>query len=228
MTLQDMHLHTRFSDGKNTPLEMAEAAAEAGVGIICFTDHVRRSSDWLDTYINEIKDLQKKFYSNMIINIGVETKIIDWQGHMDCPELPEYPHVERVAAIHRIPDGHGSFIARTEIAGKLEESRTAWMRAIEGIIYNYEINRIAHPFSLLDELMINKDDIRWWEHIDEIFSQANHIKIEYNIKYNNNIVPEWFWNKFKNRLVIGSDSHSMSDFKSRTVACRCAQIKLTL
>jgi predicted metal-dependent phosphoesterase TrpH len=35
----DLHLHTLVSDGTATPLEMLQAAKEAGVGTVSFTDH---------------------------------------------------------------------------------------------------------------------------------------------------------------------------------------------
>ena len=41
MYLADYHTHTRFSpDGSATMTEMAQAALDAGMDEICFTDHV--------------------------------------------------------------------------------------------------------------------------------------------------------------------------------------------
>lgn len=39
MIRADMHVHTYFSDGRNSPETMFEAAAEAGVGLLIITDH---------------------------------------------------------------------------------------------------------------------------------------------------------------------------------------------
>lgn len=39
MTLADMHIHTYYSDGKQSPADVVEAARAAGLGLICVTDH---------------------------------------------------------------------------------------------------------------------------------------------------------------------------------------------
>ena len=38
---QDVQVHTIFSDGKNTLIEMINAAIEAGIGSILISDHAR-------------------------------------------------------------------------------------------------------------------------------------------------------------------------------------------
>ena len=35
----DLHVHTTFSDGVWTPLEVAQAAAAQGMGVLAITDH---------------------------------------------------------------------------------------------------------------------------------------------------------------------------------------------
>ncbi|MFA5367970.1 MAG: PHP domain-containing protein, partial [Dehalococcoidia bacterium] len=35
----DLHLHTTYSDGRLTPGELIQIAAEQGIGVIAITDH---------------------------------------------------------------------------------------------------------------------------------------------------------------------------------------------
>ena len=78
MILQDMHLHTNYSDGKNSPEEMIRAAISLGISNICFTDHVRKDSLWVADYINELESLKSKFKDKIRIDIGVEAKVLDF------------------------------------------------------------------------------------------------------------------------------------------------------
>ena len=39
MSFSDLHLHTTFSDGKNSPEEMVEEAIRLGLSEIGFSDH---------------------------------------------------------------------------------------------------------------------------------------------------------------------------------------------
>ena len=45
MTACDFHLHTTFSDGKNTPEEMVLAAIRRGFDTVAFSDHYYSAFD---------------------------------------------------------------------------------------------------------------------------------------------------------------------------------------
>ena len=59
MMKKDTHLHSKFSDGKNSIEEMVLTAIKLGLEEVAFTDHVRRDTKWLDKYAAEIKRVQK-------------------------------------------------------------------------------------------------------------------------------------------------------------------------
>lgn len=54
----------------------------------------------------------------------------------------------------------------------------------------------------------------WWKEISDALGQLPSY-IEYNVKYNNSIVPEWLCNKFSYRVVPASDSHSTVELHDR-------------
>ena len=57
----DYHIHTSFSDGENSLEECVSEAFKKGLSEIAFTDHVWRSSDWIERYVEEIKALRENY-----------------------------------------------------------------------------------------------------------------------------------------------------------------------
>lgn len=215
MIIADNHLHTNFSDGTNSPDEMIRAALSLGIQQITFTDHVRANSTWVDRYIDEIHRLSEKYYGLIKVSVGVETKIIDFKGTLDCSDsLITNNLVEKVAAIHRIPSHNGSFIRRVEISDNPEMALKYYLQTIEGLKNNPYVNRLAHPFSLFDSFKITEKDIKRWRQIGDILERLT-IPFELNVKYNNRIVPTLLWKKNVHKIVIGSDSHSTNDLRER-------------
>lgn len=81
--LSDFHLHTHFSsDSKSTPESMVQAAINAGLSSICFTDH--NDFDYpaehgktmfqldLDCYMKEMTELKNQYKGILPIYIGIE------------------------------------------------------------------------------------------------------------------------------------------------------------
>lgn len=72
------HIHSTFSDGKNTPEEIVLAAIENGFVAIGFSDHgftnydLRYCTKDQTGYINEIKKLKEKYKNQIQIYLGVE------------------------------------------------------------------------------------------------------------------------------------------------------------
>jgi histidinol-phosphatase (PHP family) len=87
----NFHLHSTGSDGKSNPEQVVEESIANGINFICFTDHYRRPGE-LETgwntsgfhpneYIQNIRNLQKKYQDKIDISYGVE---FDWlPNHTD-------------------------------------------------------------------------------------------------------------------------------------------------
>jgi HisJ family histidinol phosphate phosphatase len=210
-----MHLHSDYSDGKNSLEQMIECAIELGVREISFTDHVRKSTDWVTEYYNHLLYL-KKHNNNLIkIHIGVEAKFVDYQGNLDLPEtlttLKQYDsNIRVVGAIHSIPDGNGGVFKKEFLERNPEIYIEAWMNTLKGVLFCQDINCIAHPLYHCENFVVlhNKED--FYSKVLTILKTSK-ASIEYNVKYNNSIVSNWFWNALRGRLVFGSDSHSTTE-----------------
>ena len=80
----DLHVHTLFSDGKNTPEEMVLTAIEKGFSYIGFSDHAPMDFDdgcamaWekLPEYSAEILRLKEKYKDQIDIFCGLEFEML--------------------------------------------------------------------------------------------------------------------------------------------------------
>lgn len=78
ITMYSYHIHSTFSDGKNTPEEIVLAAIDKGFISIGFSDHgftnydLRYCMKDQTGYIDEIKKLKEKYKNQIQIYLGVE------------------------------------------------------------------------------------------------------------------------------------------------------------
>lgn len=87
----DLHLHTNWSDGRETILSLAKAAIEHGYEYIAITDHSQRlkiahglDAQRLAAQAKEIAAVQTKF-PNLVILAGIEVDIL-LDGRLDLPD----------------------------------------------------------------------------------------------------------------------------------------------
>ncbi len=80
MIFQNLHTHTIFSDGKNTPDEMIEAAIEKGFDVLGFSDHspMPFPCSWnvplarIPEYRETIRSLAERYRDKIEIALGLE------------------------------------------------------------------------------------------------------------------------------------------------------------
>ena len=186
---EDFHVHTNYNDHSAPDLNVASAvkyAASIGLKTLAFTEHVRRESNWIESYVNEIESNDTK--PNLKLITGFEAKILK-DGSIDC--LSKYSaDYFVIASFHTI---YGN--------------KEIWMNAIKSAIKNPDVNVIGHlapepTFSLNNEELIE---------ISQLLKDHRKI-VELNAKYNR---PPMDWvSKFKKYNVefhLGSDAHSLSE-----------------
>jgi Histidinol phosphatase and related hydrolases of the PHP family len=214
-----MHLHSNFSDGKDSIEDMVDCAIKLEIKRICFTDHVWKSTNWIETYLDKLQKCQRQYENSIELISGVEAKFLDFSGEIDISESLYSKGIRIVAAMHRIPCGNGKFIRASEIKNNVADSKVKWLETLKGIQYNKHIDCLAHPFSLLNFMGISQQDDSWWESISDIIGSLP-IQIEYNVKYDNQIVPNWFWKIHKSKVVPATDSHSIKELCKRSSQVR--------
>jgi putative hydrolase len=189
---QDYHIHCNYNDHSASDLTIKNVIARAekiGLKVIALTEHVRRTSDWVPRYLEEMKQEIAAASSNKLKVIpGFEAKILK-DGSIDCNE--EYSRdYFIVASFHTI-----------------FEDKRIWMEALKIAIQNPNVDVIGH---LAPEPTFDLND----EELSELASltSSNHKIIELNAKYHRP-PPRWIL-KFKEhhvRFHLGSDAHSLHE-----------------
>ncbi len=80
MMNRDLHTHSTYSDGKNTPEEMVLSAIEKGLKVIGISEHSYTSfdtegcimEDMVEDYIKEIESLKIKYRDKIEVLCGIE------------------------------------------------------------------------------------------------------------------------------------------------------------
>jgi histidinol-phosphatase (PHP family) len=105
MTAQNLHTHTIYDDGKNTPAQMAQGALQAGLTSLGFSGHsiLPYPNDWSMTeetfvaYTRDVAQVREKFSGRLAIYYGLE-----WD--LTSPQSPEgFDYV--IGSIHHLPQG---------------------------------------------------------------------------------------------------------------------------
>lgn len=106
----NVHMHTTFCDGKNTPEEMVLAAIKKGFKCIGFSGHspMPVMADWCMSrggeveYRSEILRLREKYQGKIDILLGFEFDI--------CSKTPDYKYDYIIGSVHHLPKDGEYFI----------------------------------------------------------------------------------------------------------------------
>jgi histidinol phosphatase-like PHP family hydrolase len=184
---EDYHIHTNYNDHSSSDLTIENVIKQAELKqleLIALTEHVRKTSDWVYSYIDEISKFKENTKVKVII--GFEAKILQ-DGKIDCREDISQNYFI-IASFH------------TKYYDKI-----VWTNALKKVIENKYVNVIGHlgPESSFD---LNNQEI---EEIAKFINKHDKI-IELNAKYK---LPLENWIKiFVNNGVkfhLGSDAHSL-------------------
>ena len=184
---EDYHIHTNYNDHSSSDLTIGNIIKQAELKqlkLIALTEHIRRTSDWVYSYINEISKFKEN--TKVKVVIGFEAKILQ-DGKIDCREDISRNYFI-IASFH------------TKYYDKI-----VWTNALKKIIENKYVNVIGHlgPESSFD---LNNQEI---EEIAKLINKHDKI-IELNAKYK---LPLENWIKIflKNgvNFHLGSDAHSL-------------------
>lgn len=137
------HVHTNYTDGQNSVAEMAEAAVEAGLEVLVFTEHVNRGSTWFWDFLKEVQEVQGKYRDKLKIYSGLEAKALNWWGELDAtPEMMEAADVV-MGVVHTYTDHEGNPYDMSKVchsdAIKIETA------ALLGLLWKGQIDILGHP-----------------------------------------------------------------------------------
>lgn len=188
-TKEDYHIHCNYNDHSSPDLTVSNIvkyAENIDLRVIAFSEHVRKTSDWIPRYLDEIRRIS----SNRIIEIivGFEAKILI-DGSIDCPEK----YAEKYFLI-------ASFHTKYH-------DKQVWLQALEKAIKNPNVDVIGH-IAPEPSFSVEPNEI---ERLANLIVQNNKT-VELNAKYHR---PPRQWieifRKNSVRFHLGSDAHSLEE-----------------
>ena len=191
----DWHMHTSYTDGQNTVLEMAEQAEKNGLKLIAFTEHVTKEMSYdFDQLIRDIKEA-RKLHPSMKILVGCEAKILDTEGTLDVPEDVLKKCEIVIASFHTFP----------------YSDKTNLLTAMRNLIRNPEVDIWGHPTKHIHALGITLSS-REAESLIEMCRSYN-VLVEHSLRYPS---TQWFANRalmLGAPVVFNSDAHSVNEIR---------------
>ncbi|MEM9072084.1 MAG: histidinol-phosphatase [Myxococcota bacterium] len=160
--LEDMHVHSTFSDGRDDLATNVGAAEGRGLLRMACVDHVRVDTDWLPEFTRAVRELDNR--SPVELLACVEAKILDSSGRLDIPR--SLAGVDRVyIADHQVPWIGGcrkpAAVRREIQLGQLRPIPffELLVEAILGAVRRHPGAVLAHLFSIVPKVGLSEDDI---------------------------------------------------------------------
>ena len=206
--LYDFHLHTNWTDGNDTLMDMYNAACSRKLHAVLFSEHVRKTSgDWFDRFVYEIRSIKGDSCAALV---GLETRVLDFEGNLDCTDDMMKQCDLIVASVHRFPskvDGRPIDFVNIEVS----EAMDIEYNLIMGLLENDKVDILGHPFGM----SIKKFNIRpSAEKMMDVIKKAakKGIAVEINAAYHTNLwqLIEWC-QEYGAFISLGSDAHSIQD-----------------
>ncbi len=185
----DYHIHCNYNDHSSADLtipNVVKYAKDRGLEIIAFTEHVRKTSDWIPKYLDEIERISRDHVIKIIS--GFEAKILI-DGSVDCPE-------EYADKYFLIASFHTTY-----------HDKQVWIQALQTAIENPNVDVIGH-IAPEPSFTLESNEI---EQLANLIVENNKI-VELNVKYHR--PPKGWIQTFRKNSVrfhLGSDAHSLEE-----------------
>lgn len=202
----EAHIHTDYSDGKNSIQEYVLKALGEDYLSLCFTEHVDFTTNWFDKYKDEIYDIN----GDLNVYCGIEVRAKDYYGNLNTNReiLNESDVV--MGVVHSIPSEDGLNVYNLQKLSKKEVLRLEY-NATMGILKNKQVKILGHPMSNYEKYF-EEAPVKLYETIFKTAKNKN-IAVELNPAYHRNFSKILELSLDINPLItLGSNAHSISDF----------------
>ncbi len=233
MITADYHIHTTFSDGKNTPEEMVQRAIELGFKEIGFSDHSYTFFDEsycmpkekIDEYIKAITDLKEKYSDKIKIYLGLE------QDFYSLEKTDRYEYL--IGSVHYVKMGDEylpidcsaekfNYAVSTYFSGEPISFAEEYFKTVAKVIEKTNADIIGHIDLITkynDQKLFDEKDPRyiaaWKSAVDELLKYNKPFEINMGaisrgyktLPYPSIDIVNYIKSK-GGRLVLSSDAHS--------------------
>lgn len=204
--LTENHIHTTYTDGKNTVDEYVNLAVQKGFKSLVFTEHVNRDSTWFDDYMKDIAQAKERYGKQIKIFAGIEAKAIDYKGNIDATEDMIKACDIVMGVVHRYPDPRGGMLEFTGLDRTL--ALTLEYEAAKGLLENGNIHVLGH--------MGGTFEYKFGQFPDELFRELirlarnNGRVIELNGFYHKRLgILAEYCRQINPWVSLGSDAHEV-------------------
>lgn len=204
----NLHLHSTYTDGRNSIQEMVEESVKLGLNTIAFTDHTDGYGNYFENYFNDLNEIKKR--NDIKILTGGEARICSFKGDLDYPYELKNDFDILIASVHRFSFNDKIFKInefKKEIAFEIEK-----MLSIEAIKQG-GFNILGHCGGMSIKYF-NEFPFPYFEDIIKACKE-NNIAFEINCKYHNRCINELneLLKKYNPLVTYGSDAHSCEEIK---------------
>jgi len=201
----DSHIHTNWTDGKNSISEIYQKAQNLMLEKIVFTEHSSKTSEsWFNKFADRVKELTP---SNTKVHLGSEVRICNLDGEIEILDSVNSICELILASVHRFPDPDGNVIEFSDMS--VSNVLNLEFSLMKSAIRNSQANIIAHPFGMSLEKFNLRPTLDMWIELIEL-SKKHGVALEINSKYHKNF--DFILGLFikENALIsIGSDVHEV-------------------
>lgn len=203
----DLHVHTNWTDGKNSIMQVARTAKKKKLYAILFSEHSRKTSgDWFNKFVNEIKKAQAEIGNSCKLIIGTEVKVLDFQGNLDLSPKIKKKCDLIMSSVHRFPGEQGNIFENKKNFSQ-KEALTIEFELLKAAIKYSESDIIGHPFGMCIKRFKLKPHFSYFQKIIKECSKNNKI-FEINYHYHTNyrqLLDECV--KSRTLFSLGSNAH---------------------
>ena len=190
----DVHVHTGYTDGKNTIREYCQKALQNNLEAIAFTEHVRKNLDYsFDNFLLDVEKVRREFLQ-LVVSSGCEVKVLDTKGGLDAPETVLKQCEIVIGVFHSFK----------------HQDKRSYLTALKAMLRNPVVDIWGHPTLFLREHNMRLEK----EELNGIINLCieNGVLIERNLKYS---VPDADFIRLAvskgAKFVIGSDAHNINE-----------------
>ena len=206
----DFHIHTNYTDGKASVLQIFNAAIEQELEMIAFTEHTEAwrtdKTGWFNKYVEEIKKYREVHQNKIKAFIGVEANAISFDGDIELTDQMNKDVEFILGAAHRYPGLEGRNIhdlSNTE-AIYLEYKTLMGLAAAKKIHAVAHIGATCSKYCTPFPMNLTKEIIR--------MAAKNHIAVEINPVYHKPLINFLEICAEENAMVtLGSNAHGLGD-----------------
>lgn len=209
----DYHIHSNCNDDADgTVEEYVQSALMKRLSSVAITNHVWRTSAWINDFISEVKSVRSKYRYHLLI--GFEAKVINIDGEVDICSSYIKETEFLLGALHHLPTRDDYTWIDDE---SLPHRKAAEIirDATLNVISRNEVDVIAHPLALYYQ----KYDVPFPEDfLEEVILSASKTSIAIEVHNSKHPLSKATFKKLINLCVeynvsmtVGSDAHSPSE-----------------